>query len=170
MPDPLQRLFVRRWFDAVDPPNAAEKADGLLAHLAQRGDLAEMRNNPVLLTALCVKYDEGRRLPQDFYALYDAVVRQVLYKRFATENERDQARNRLAAIALRMHRGEAQKPQETPAAGVMVEAVDHTLAEVAQQAWASESGAGEACAKRELLLSDSGLLLPRDNRRAAHTT
>ena len=167
LPDPLQRLFVRRWFDAVDPPNATEKADGLLAHLAQRGDLAEMRSNPMLLTALCVKYDEGRRLPQDFYALYDAVVRQVLYKRFATENERDQARNRLAAIALRMHRGEAQRPQETPAAEVMVEAVDHTLAELAQQAWASESGAGEACAKRELLLSDSGLLLPRDNRRAA---
>lgn len=167
LPDPLQRLFVRRWFDAVDPPNATEKADGLLAHLAQRGDLAEMRSNPMLLTALCVKYDEGRRLPQDFYALYDAVVRQVLYKRFATENERDQARNRLAAIALRMHRGEAQRPRETPAAEVTVEEVDRLLADLAQQDWASEASAGEACAKRELLLSDSGLLLPRDNRRAA---
>ena len=167
LPDPLQRLFVRRWFDAVDPPNATEKADGLLAHLAQRGDLAEMRSNPMLLTALCVKYDEGRRLPQDFYALYDAVVRQVLYKRFATENERDQARNRLAAIALGMHRGEAQTPRETPAAEVTVEEVDRLLADLAQQDWASEASAGEACAKRELLLSDSGLLLPRDNRRAA---
>lgn len=167
LPDPLQQLFVRRWFDAVDPPSAVEKADGLLAHLAQRDDLAEMRSNPMLLTALCVKYDEGRRLPQDFYALYDAVVRQVLYKRFATENERDQVRNRLAAIALGMHRGEAQTPRETPAAEVTVEEVDRLLAELAQQAWASEPGADGACAKRELLLSDSGLLLPRDNRRAA---
>jgi len=121
----------------------------------------------MLLTALCVKYDEGRRLPQDFYDLYDAVLRQVLYKRFATENERHQARNRLAAIALGMHRGAAQTPRETPAAEVTEEEVDRLLAELAQQDWASESGAGEACAKRELLLSDSGLLLPRDNRRAA---
>jgi len=167
LPRRLQQLFVRRWFDAVDPPNAVAKADGLLAHLDQRDDLAEMRRNPMLLTALCVKYDEGRRLPQDFYDLYDAVLRQVLYKRFATENERHQARNRLAAIALGMHRGAAQTPRETPAAEVTEEEVDRLLAELAQQDWASESGAGDACAKRELLLSDSGLLLPRDNERAA---
>ena len=167
LPRRLQQLFVCRWFDAVDPPNAVAKADGLLAHLDQRDDLAEMRRNPMLLTALCVKYDEGRRLPQDFYDLYDAVLRQVLYKRFATEIERHQARNRLAAIALGMHRGAAQTPRETPVAEVTVEEVDRLLADFAQQAWASESGAGDACAKRELLLSDSGLLLPRDNRRAA---
>jgi len=167
LPDPLMQLFVRRWFDAVDPANAVGKADGLLMHLAQRDDLTEMRSNPMLLTALCVKYDEGRRLPQDFYALYDAVVRQVLYKRFNTENERDQARNRLGAIALGMHCGGAGAARQTPEAEVTVEEVDRLLADLAQHDWASESGAEEASAKRELLLSDSGLLLPRDNRRAA---
>ncbi len=167
LPYPLMRLFVRRWFDAVDPANAVGKADGLLMHLDQRDDLTEMHSNPMLLTALCVKYDEGRRLPQDFYALYDAVVRQVLYKRFNTENERDQARNRLSAIALGMHRGEAGAPRTTPEAEVTVEEVDRLLADLARHDWASESGAEEASAKRELLLSDSGLLLPRDNRRAA---
>ncbi|WP_374503226.1 SUMF1/EgtB/PvdO family nonheme iron enzyme [Zoogloea sp.] len=167
LPGPLMQLFVRRWFDAVDPVNAVTKVDGLLTHLAQRDDLAEMRSNPMLLTALCVKYDEGRRLPQDFYALYDAVVRQVLYTRCNTENERDQARNRLAAIALGMHCGEAGAPRETPEAEVTVEEVDRILATLAEVDWVSESGAADAGAKRELLLSDSGLLLPRDNRRAA---
>ena len=167
LPGPLMQLFVRRWFDAVDPANAVTKVDGLLTHLAQRDDLAEMRSNPMLLTALCVKYDEGRRLPQDFYALYDAVVRQVLYKRCNTENERDQARSRLAAIALGMHRGEEGAPRETPEAEVTVEEVDRILATLAELDWVSESGAADAGAKRELLLSDSGLLLPRDNRRAA---
>lgn len=167
LPGPLMQLFVRRWFDAVDPANAVFKANGLLTHLTQRDDLAEMRSNPMLLTALCVKFDEGRRLPQDFYALYDAVVRQVLYKRFNTENERDQARNRLSAIALGMHRGEAGALRRTPEAEVTVEEVDRLLADLAQHDWASEAGAGEASTKRELLLSESGLLLPRDNRRAA---
>lgn len=167
LPRKLQTLFVRRWFDAVDPLSAVDKADGLTLHLDQRSDLAELRRNPMLLTALCVKYDEGRRLPQDFYALYDAVVSQVLHKRYATENERSAARNRLAAIALGMHCGEADYPRETPEAEVTVEEVDRILAELAATDWATERGATEACAKRESLLSDSGLLLPRDNRRAA---
>lgn len=167
LPEPLMQLFVRRWFEAVDPANAVVKADGLLTHLAQRDDLAEMRSNPMLLTALCVKYDEGRRLPQDFYALYDAVLDQVLYKRCDTENERSQTRNRLGAIALGMHRGDAASQRRIPAAEVTVEEVDCLLAELARHDTRSESGPADACTKRELLLSDSGLLLPRDNRRAA---
>ena len=35
----------------------------------------------MLLTALCVKYDEDLRLPGDLYRLYNAVTDQVLYKR-----------------------------------------------------------------------------------------
>lgn len=167
LPRELQTLFVRRWFDAVDPPRGAEKADELLGHLAQRDDLAEMRSNPMLLTALCVKYDEGRRLPQDSHELYDAVVRQVLYKRCNTEIEREQARNRLGAVALGMHRGEVGAPRQNPAAEVAVDEVDRLLANLARHNWASESGSMEACAKRELLLSDSGLLLPRSNHRTA---
>jgi hypothetical protein len=57
--------------------------------------------------------------------------------------------------------------RETPEAEVTVEEVDRILAELAATDWATERGATEACAKRESLLSDSGLLLPRDNRRAA---
>lgn len=167
LPLKLQTLFVRRWFYAVDPPRADEKAGGLLEHLAQRNDLAEMRSNPMLLTALCVKYDEGRRLPQDLHALFDAVVRQVLYKRCNTEVERDQARNRLGAVALGMHCGEVGTSRKTPAAEVTINEVDRLLANLARHDWASESGSIEACVKRELLLSDSGLLLPRSNHRAA---
>lgn len=167
LPHELQRLFVRRWFDAVDPLCAEDKADGLVREITERQHIGDLCRNPMLLTALCVKYDEGRRLPQDFYALYDVVVRQVLYKRFATENERDLARNRLSAIALGMHRGVTEPWQGTPEAEVTVDEVDRILASLGKLDWASESGADEAGAKRELLLSDSGLLLPRSNRRAA---
>lgn len=59
LPQPLQETFIRRWYAAADPPRAEEKASGLIAHLGGRPDLAELRANPMLLTALCVKYDEG---------------------------------------------------------------------------------------------------------------
>lgn len=165
LPEPLQDTFVRRWYAAADPPRAAEKAAGLLGHLAEREDLAELRRNPMLLTALCVMYDQGQRLPQDFYRLYDAVVGQVLYKRYLSENERDRARFRLEAVALGMHRGATQQ-RATPAAEVDCDEIDRHLAALSQSDVITEGGAADAASRREDLLSNSGLLLPRAGGRA----
>ncbi len=166
LPQPLQETFVRRWYAAADPPHAEEKASSLLVHLGGRPDLAELRANPMLLTALCIKYDEGQRLPQDFYRLYDSVVNQVLYKRYLTENERDQARLRLSAVALGMHQGDDKEPRTAPAAEVGIDEVDCILAKLAQTDWTTEGGSADAASRREDLLSNSGLLLPSAGRRA----
>lgn len=162
LPEALQQVFVRRWYAAADPPRANEKAEGLLNHLAERGDLKELRRNPMLLTALCVMYDQGQRLPQDFSRLYEAVVNQVLYKRYYTENDRDAARRRLAAVALGMHQG-LDGNRTTPAAQVETLEIDRHLAALSQTDPTTESGAADAAAKREDLYSNSGLLLPRSN-------
>jgi len=161
LPAELQAAFIRRWYAAADPPHAEDKATGLIAHLDDRPDLAELRGNPMLLTALCVKYDEGQRLPQDFYRLYDSVVRQVLYKRYATEIDRDRARLRLGAVALGMHRGDSKRPRLSPEAEVTTDEVDLHLAALSRSDPTSESGAVDAATRREDLLSNSGLLLPR---------
>ena len=167
LPTPLQDTFVRRWYAAADPPNADEKASGLLVHLQEREDLAELRRNPMLLTALCVMYDQGKRLPQDFYRLYDAVVGQVLYKRYLTENERDRARYRLEAVALGMHRGGGQTLRDTPAAEVDTDEIDRHLADYRRDDPTTEGGSSNARQSREDLLSNSGLLLPRADGRVA---
>ncbi len=166
LPDPLQDTFIRRWYAAADPPKAREKAEGLLSHLAEREDLAELRRNPMLLTALCVMWDQGQKLPQDFYRLYDAVSGQVLYKRYATENDRDRARFRLEAVALGMHLGLSAE-RITPKGEVDIEEIDRHLAAYSQSDVVTESGAADAAGRREDLLSNSGLLLPRDGGRAA---
>jgi hypothetical protein len=166
LPGPLQQTFIRRWYAAADAPRAEEKASGLIAHLDERRDLEELRANPMLLTALCVKYDEGQRLPKDFYRLYDSVVNQVLHKRYLAENERDRARLRLAAVALGMHRGSRERPRTTPEAEASIDEVDRILAELAQSDYTTESGGVDAAERREELLSNSGLLLPRPGSRA----
>ncbi|MEO6563829.1 MAG: SUMF1/EgtB/PvdO family nonheme iron enzyme [Nitrosospira sp.] len=167
LPDALQDTFIRRWYAAADPAHAEEKATALSHHLSERRDLDELRPNPMLLTALCVKFDEGQRLPRDFYRLYDSVVNQVLHKRYQEDLERERARLRLAAIALAMHSGSPLHPRVTPEAEVSVDEIDHALAALALSDWAAEHGAMEAAIKREDLLSNSGLLLPRADRRAA---
>lgn len=165
--DELQRVFIHRWYAAVDPQLHEEKATGLVEHLDGRPDLTELRANPMLLTALCVKYDEGQRLPQDIYELYDAVVRQVLYKRYDLDGERDRVRRRLATIALGMHTGEAAPgPRATPVAQADFDELEKILADYAQSDSTSEQGECEAHQRLDDLLSHSGLLLHTGGERA----
>jgi formylglycine-generating enzyme required for sulfatase activity len=167
LPGELQDTFIRRWYAAADPARAKEKSQGLIEHLDERRDLDELRPNPMLLTALCIKFDEGQRLPKDFYRLYNSVVSQVLHKRYLTANERDRAHRRLAAVALGMHNGTPARPRTTPEAEVSIDELDRTLAALAQSDWATEAGGEAAAIGREDLLSNSGLLLPRRDCRAA---
>jgi hypothetical protein len=167
LPEELQTTFIQRWYAVTDPPRAEEKATGLIAHLDSRPELQDLRRNPMLLTALCIKYDEGQRLPEDVYKLYEAVTAQVLYKRHPSERQHDRPRVRLAAVALGMHRGPADRPRHTPDAEASHEELDDILRELTRSDRLTEDGAVDVAEAREDLLSHSGLLLPRPNRRAA---
>lgn len=166
LPRELQDVFVQRWYAAAHAPDAETKSRGLIEHLDDRRDLDELRPNPMLLTALCVKYVENLRLPGDMYRLYDEVTDQVLYKRFTTEPERDVVRLRLSAVALAMHQGPASE-RVTPEAEVSFDEVDEALIELTKTDKAIEQAGVDASVRREALLSNSGLLLPRPNKRAA---
>lgn len=170
LPAQLQHTFIRRWYAAADPAQAQKKAAGLVAHLSELegqrelGDIAELRANPMLLTALCVKYDEGQRLPRDIYQLYDAIVAQVLHKRYPADIERERVRIRLGAVALGMHRND---DRTTPAAEVDTEEIDRILADLDKTDRLTEDNAIGVMARREDLLANAGLMRSPGNHRAA---
>jgi formylglycine-generating enzyme required for sulfatase activity len=164
----LQTLFIRRWYAAADPAQGADKARGLIDHLADRPDLQELKRNPMLLTALCVRYGEGRRLPQDRHDLYDKLVNNVLFNRYRdADNERDAVRGRLGAIALGMHTGTGiQLQRVTPEAAVSLEEVERILTDYAGLNPGTEAGTTAAVERRDELLARSGLLLGRGTDKA----
>ena len=166
VPEPLQALFIQRWFHAL---NQAPLADELLRDLQQRQELEPLRANPMLLTALCVIYGNGKRLPQDRYELYQRIVENVLYSRYKGDaQQREPVRRRLEAIAYGMHTGEhTGTPHTTPVAEVSWREVERNLQVFANQNPAYEQGQVEPAVRREELLTRSGLLLPRDGERAA---
>jgi hypothetical protein len=125
LPQPLQNLFVARWFHTL---GKAQQADGLIATLRERDDLGPLGENPMMLTALCVLWDSGGRLPEDRYELYRRIVGNVLFHRFHDEvREREPARARLEAIAHGMHVGDQELPRESPAAEISYREIDHIL-------------------------------------------
>ena len=104
LPKPLQDLFVARWFHTLGKEDLTE---GLIETIHGRDDLAPLTENPMLLTALCVLYDNGGRLPEDRYELYKSIVNGVLHSRYPGDaREREPVLRRLEAIALGMHTGE----------------------------------------------------------------
>jgi len=165
LPEPLRNLFVARWFHAL---GKAEQSSGLIATIRERDDLGPLAENPMMLTALCVLWDNGGRLPEDRYQLYWRIVDNVLFHRFRDEvRQREPARARLEVIAHGMHVGDRVSPRESPAAEISHLDIDHILRAFADDDQYNERGAVGPVARREELLTRSGLLLPRPGDRAA---
>jgi len=167
---PGQALLVRRWFHILADNPAAGAATGqeMLDHLSGRAELEPLAANPMLLTAMCIIYHQGKRLPQDRYDLYTRILDIVLYNRYHYDPAvLDLVRNRLSVLAHGMHTGAGlDEDRTTPQAEATYAEIDHMLqAYQDQKAW-TESGFKNALETREELLSHTGLLLPRGDRRA----
>jgi formylglycine-generating enzyme required for sulfatase activity len=167
----LQRLLIRRWFRClVDDGGAAETLAGeMFDHLQERPEIAELAANPLLLTAICIIYQEGKRLPQDKYDLYDRITDTVLCNRYPNDpTQVDLVRNRLCVVAYGMHTGYGLgEPRPTPQAEATHDEIDRMIKRYRDDSPGTEREVQAAIQVRDELLSRSGILLPRDGDRAA---
>jgi Uncharacterized conserved protein len=166
LPQPLQNLFIARWFHTLGKPE--QEATGLIAAIRARDDLGPLAENPMMLTALCVLWDSGGRLPEDRYELYRRIVNNVLFHRFRDAvRECEPVLARLEAVAHGMHVGDRDDPRDGPAAEISHHEIDRALQAFGDDDPYKERGAVGPVAQREELLTRSGLLLPRAGDRAA---
>jgi len=165
LPDALQTLFITRWFQTLGKP---ELAQDLMRSLGDQ-DLDALTENPLLLTALCVIYYDGGRLPGDLWSLYAAICDNVLHNRYLDKvAERPLALARLEAIAYGMHTGEGlHEHRGTPQRFATEDEIAQLLRDFAKLDGKYEQGQVAPVAWREDLLTKSGLLLPQSQRRAA---
>jgi formylglycine-generating enzyme required for sulfatase activity len=168
--EPLRELLVQRWFQCLidSADRAAATATQMLEHVAHRGDLAPLTANPMLLTAMCIVYSEGGRLPQDRYDVYDRIVDNVLFNRFPQDRTViEPVRNRLAVVAYGMHTGEGLgEARQAPQARVTLSEIDRMIQAYQDRTSWTESDFTSAVTTREQLLTHSGLLLPQGERQA----
>lgn len=166
LPEPLQDLFIARWFHALGKPVQAYE---LVAAIREREDLGPLADNPMMLTALCVLWHSDHRLPMDRYELYRRIVENILDNRYPRNGrERASVAGRLGVVARGMHTGEsADAPRLTPVAEISWIETERLLARFAELDPMTERGQVEAAFRREDLLNRSGLLLPRPNERVA---
>jgi formylglycine-generating enzyme required for sulfatase activity len=168
--DEAQTLLARRWFHALAEDRAAAEttAREMIEHVREREWLESLIGNPMLLTAMCILYGEGKRLPQDKYDLYARIVENVLHNRYAADPaEIELVRSRLSVIAHGMHTGAGLgEARATPQAEATYDEIDQMIRAYREQSAWTEAGFKGVVEAREDLLSRSGLLLPRGDRRA----
>ena len=127
-PAELQDLLAARWFVAL--PSTSTDGRQIAAAMLEQvralpDDVAALAANPLLLTAICIIYGEGKQLPKDKHDLYHRIVNTSLYSRYVRDPRViELVRARLAAVALGMHTGQPDEPSRTaPAAEVGVRRV-----------------------------------------------
>lgn len=167
---PLQQMLVQRWFRLLE--DTVEKGDAtagdLLTEIGDQDWLSTLAENPLLLTAICIVYGQGRRLPQDRHELYDEIVTTVLHSRIEDKSRQALVRDRLAVVAHGMHTGAGLGiSRETPQADVGEAEIDRMLRDYQERSSWSEAQKREVRDDRDELLTQTGVLLPRDEHRAA---
>jgi hypothetical protein len=150
---------VQRWFTTLQRPALADR---LRTDLRDQ-DLDDLTGNPLLLTALCVIYLDGRKLPEDTYTLYQRICTNVLHKRYeADSTEWERVRGRIEVIAHGMHTGDGLgQRRETPEATATRDEIERLLCAYANLTGEHEPARVEPARWRDDLLARSGLLLPR---------
>ncbi|MEO8497560.1 MAG: DUF4062 domain-containing protein, partial [Planctomycetota bacterium] len=170
LPRSLQRLLAARWFRILseDSSGGDSLAGEMLTDITQRPGIDQLSLSPMLLTAMCVIYREGKRLPQDRCDLYDRIVDNVLYNRVRDPARIEIVRNELRVVAHDMHTGKSSGRNRTsPEAEVDWHEIGSALESYRKNSRWTQEGFTDTIATREFLLSHTGLLLPRPGKRAA---
>jgi predicted MPP superfamily phosphohydrolase/energy-coupling factor transporter ATP-binding protein EcfA2 len=79
------KVFIKKWFSIVSGQAAglAEAMTGdMIADIKANEYVAVFTGNPLLLTAVCILYQDNKRLPDQRADLYDRIVANLLYRRF----------------------------------------------------------------------------------------
>ncbi|MBL7044927.1 MAG: SIR2 family protein, partial [Pirellulaceae bacterium] len=172
LPESLQNLLAARWFVAL-PKTSADGRQIATAMLDQvrrmSHDVAALAANPLLLTAICIIYGEGKQLPKDIHDLYHRIVKTALHSRYPRDRKViDWVRARLAAVALGMHTGEPhERSRRAPVAEITYAELDDILRVYIRANPESESGFRDQVEARENLLSHSGLLSQASSEKAS---
>lgn len=78
-------IFIDKWFRAVSlKATGAAKvtAQSLVSDIRRHEHISVFIQNPLLLTAVCILYQDGKQIPEQRAELYNRIIDNLLYRRF----------------------------------------------------------------------------------------
>ena len=84
--------FIEKWFRAVSGRArglADLTAKDMISDIREHEHISVFTQNPLLLTAVCILYQVGKRIPEQRADLYNRIVENLLFKRFSSTDDTD---------------------------------------------------------------------------------
>ncbi len=95
--------FIQKWFKYLYPGNSgtgSKNAMAMISEIKTHPAIETLIENPLMLTAICILYHDGKELPGQRAELYKKFIDNLLYRRF-TESET--IHDYLRMLAFEMH-------------------------------------------------------------------
>jgi len=83
--DRMIENFIKKWFRALSGRAAGlgnVTAEGMIADIRLNKHIGVFTGNPLLLTAVCILYQDGKRIPEQRADLYNRVIVNLISRRF----------------------------------------------------------------------------------------
>ena len=88
---PQREEFITKWFRYAHSPGSEtgeRTAQAMIGEIRTHPGVEKLIDNPLMLTAVCILYHDGRELPGQRAELYRKIVTNLLFRRFREESER----------------------------------------------------------------------------------
>lgn len=135
---PQVETFIQKWFRHVFSRSSAvgaKTARAMISDIKDHPATDRLIDNPLMLTAICILYHDGKELPGQRAELYKKFVNNLLYRRF---DNPEKVHEFLITLASRMHE-------------IGTRGVDRVFAvEVLQQAYEKRAGETDKEYRRRL--------------------
>ncbi|CAB1063715.1 hypothetical protein D1BOALGB6SA_8499 [Olavius sp. associated proteobacterium Delta 1] len=97
------REFIRKWFTHLYQSSAglgAKNAQAMIGEINAHPTIGKLIDNPLMLTAVCILYQDDKELPGQRAELYKKFIDNMLYRRF---DEPERVHQFLKHLAYEMH-------------------------------------------------------------------
>lgn len=95
--------FINKWFQYVYSQSSkigGKNAQKMIDEMKVHPSVKQLTNNPLMLTAICILYHDGKELPGQRAELYKKFIENLLYRRF---REYEKIHEFLMSLAFEMH-------------------------------------------------------------------
>lgn len=117
--------FIRRWFSEVYVDSSGmgkRSAEVMIGEIRAHQAIDQLLDNPLMLTAICILYYDGKELPNQRAELYKKFVDNMLYRRFSGAGraaDPEKVREFLMTLAFKMHDQGVRGADRSFAVGVL---------------------------------------------------
>ncbi len=100
--------FIQNWFQYIYADEtilSGKTAQEMMGEIRSHAGIAQLIETPLMLTAICILYHDGRKLPEQRAELYKKFVENLIYRRFG---DKERVSDFLMTLAFETHKKETR--------------------------------------------------------------